>query len=125
MKTQMKKTTTEFIYSCESEFLTIQADEEMNRASTYQSCENAMESLNNSSHGRIRMRGETREHNVIIEVVDNGPGIIKEALVKIFVPFFTTKKARFRYWIEPVATDHAMHNGTLTVESVPECEDCF
>jgi len=93
MKTQLKKSTIDFNYSCESEFLTVQADEEMIEQVLINLVKNAIESLGNSSEGRIILRGETRENSVIIEVIDNGPGIIKEALTRIFVPFFTTKKS--------------------------------
>jgi signal transduction histidine kinase len=125
MKTQLKKTSTEFNYSCESEFLTIQADEEMIEQVLINLVKNAMESLNNSSHGKIVLRGETREHNVIIEVVDNGPGIIKEALAKIFVPFFTTKKSGSGIGLSLSRQIMQMHNGTLTVESVPDVQTTF
>ena len=38
--------------------------------------------------GRLNRRG-----NVVIEVADNGPGVPDDLATKIFVPFFTTKKA--------------------------------
>lgn len=125
MKTQMKKSTIEFTYSCESEYLTVQADEEMIEQVLINLVKNAMESLNNSSSGKIRLTGEAKEHNVIIEVSDNGPGIIKEALVKIFVPFFTTKKAGSGIGLSLSRQIMQMHNGTLTVDSQPDVRTVF
>jgi len=37
--------------------------------------------------GRLNRRG-----NVVIEIVDNGPGVPEEIMRKIFVPFFTTRR---------------------------------
>lgn len=41
--------------------------------------------------GLIRIQGRKTDHEIRIEVVDNGTGIKKENLTKIFDPFFTTK----------------------------------
>jgi two-component system nitrogen regulation sensor histidine kinase NtrY len=62
---------------------------------------------------------------VIVEVSDNGPGIIKEALAKIFVPFFTTKKAGSGIGLSLSRQIMQMHNGTLTVESEPDVRTVF
>lgn len=42
-------------------------------------------------HGELVLRTHLAEHQVIVEIVDNGPGIPKENLPKLFDPFFTTK----------------------------------
>jgi nitrogen fixation/metabolism regulation signal transduction histidine kinase len=125
MKTQLKKSNIEFSYSCESEFLTIQADEEMIEQVLINLVKNAIESLNKSNNGRIILRGDARDANVIIEVSDNGPGIIKEALARIFVPFFTTKKAGSGIGLSLSRQIMQMHNGTLTVESEPDVKTVF
>lgn len=125
MKTQLKKSTIEFVYSCESEFLTVQADEEMIEQVLINLVKNAIESLNNSESGKIILRGESDENNVIIEVTDNGPGIIKEALARIFVPFFTTKKSGSGIGLSLSRQIMQMHNGTLTVESEPDVKTVF
>jgi two-component system, NtrC family, nitrogen regulation sensor histidine kinase NtrY len=125
MKTQLKKSTTEFNYYCESEYLTIQADEEMIEQVLINLVKNAMESLNNSQTGKIILRGGTYDGSVIIKVIDNGPGIIKEALAKVFVPFFTTKKSGSGIGLSLSRQIMQMHNGTLTVESEPDVETVF
>jgi len=125
MKPQIKKTTIDFNYTCDSEFLTIQADEEMIEQVLINLVKNAMESLNNSKDGKIMLRGQAIENNVIIEVTDNGPGIIKEAMVKIFVPFFTTKKSGSGIGLSLSRQIMQMHNGTLTVESKPDVRTKF
>ena len=125
MKTQLKKSTIDFSYSCESEFLTIQADEEMIEQVLINLVKNAMESLNNSNHGKIVLIGGATDNNVVIDVIDNGPGIIKEALGKIFVPFFTTKKSGSGIGLSLSRQIMQMHNGTLTVDSQAEIRTVF
>jgi two-component system nitrogen regulation sensor histidine kinase NtrY len=53
MKTQIKKTSIEFNYSCESQFLTIQADEEMIEQVLINLDKKCNGVLNNSSHGKV------------------------------------------------------------------------
>jgi signal transduction histidine kinase len=125
MKTQFKKSTVDFTYTCESEYLTVQADEEMIEQVLINLVKNAMESLGTRKDGKITLTGGTRENSVFIEVTDNGPGIIKEALARIFVPFFTTKKSGSGIGLSLSRQIMQMHNGTLTVESEPEVKTVF
>jgi len=50
---------------------------------------NASQSM--SGGGRITVSTRSCDENIYLTVKDNGPGISKEVLEKIFVPFFTTK----------------------------------
>jgi two-component system NtrC family sensor kinase len=50
---------------------------------------NALQSM--SGAGRITVRTRSCDHDVLLIVEDTGPGMSKEVLEKIFVPFFTTK----------------------------------
>ena len=55
---------------------------------------NAWQSTVNVDHPTIDLRGRlNRRHNVVIEVIDNGPGVPDSIATKIFVPFFTTKES--------------------------------
>jgi len=50
---------------------------------------NALQSM--SGAGRITVQTQFYDHNVCLVVEDTGPGMNKEVIDKIFVPFFTTK----------------------------------
>lgn len=50
---------------------------------------NALQSM--SGGGTITVRTRSYKNNIYLTVEDTGPGISKEILEKIFVPFFTTK----------------------------------
>jgi signal transduction histidine kinase len=52
-------------------------------------------------------------------VADNGPGIEPEALDKIFIPFFTTRKSGSGIGLSLSRQIMRQHQGTLTVRSQP------
>lgn len=119
MRPELKKTSISFTYSFDSEYLTVQADEEMIEQVLINLVKNAVESLSNLEAGKIELNGKYFESALIIEVKDNGPGIIKEAMDKIFVPFFTTKKTGSGIGLSLSRQIMQMHNGSLSVRSEP------
>jgi len=55
---------------------------------------NAWQSTINIDDPAIVLRGRlNKRNNVVIEVIDNGPGVPDSIAKKIFVPFFTTKES--------------------------------
>jgi nitrogen fixation/metabolism regulation signal transduction histidine kinase len=125
MKQQLKKSTIEFTSTCSSEYLTIQADEEMIEQVLINLVKNAIESLLQTGKGKIELNGTYDGQNILIEVADNGPGIIPEAINRIFVPFFTTKKTGSGIGLALSRQIMQMHNGSLTVESQPDVKTVF
>lgn len=125
MRQELKKTSIEFTSSCSSEYLTIQADAEMIEQVLINLVKNAMESLSQNGSGKIELNGRYVDQAIIIEVIDNGPGIIPEAINRIFIPFFTTKKTGSGIGLALSRQIMQMHNGSLTVESNPEVATVF
>lgn len=125
MKPELRKTTIDFICTCESEYLTIQIDEEMIEQVLINLLKNAIEALGDQINGKIELLGKYSDSGVIIEVSDNGPGIIKEAVNRIFVPFFTTKKTGSGIGLALSRQIMQLHNGFLTVLSEPEIRTVF
>ncbi|MGB0524177.1 MAG: sensor histidine kinase [Flammeovirgaceae bacterium] len=58
------------------------------------------------------------ENHIIITVRDNGPGIDKDALDRIFIPFFTTKKNGSGIGLSLSRQIMRQHKGTLTAKSI-------
>jgi len=125
MRQELKKTSIEFTSSCSSDYLTVQADEEMIEQVLINLVKNAMESLLQNTSGKIELNGKYIDQSIIIEVIDNGPGIIPEAINRIFVPFFTTKKTGSGIGLALSRQIMQMHNGSLTVQSQPEVKTVF
>ena len=78
---------------------------------------NALQSM--SGAGRITVQTQFYDHNVCLVVEDTGPGMNKEVLDKIFVPFFTMKDIGHGTGLGlPVV--HGIvtaHGGSINVES--------
>ena len=125
MRTELKKTPIEFHYACNSEYLTIQADVEMIEQVLINLLKNAIEALSETEQPKLELIGSYDENTVKIEVIDNGPGIIKEALEHIFVPFYTTKRTGSGIGLSLSRQIMQMHNGSITVESTPDVKTVF
>jgi nitrogen fixation/metabolism regulation signal transduction histidine kinase len=125
MKTELKKTSINFNCECSSEYLTIQADVEMIEQVLINLLKNAIEALGDSAEPSLHLIGRYDESAVKIEVIDNGPGIIKEALEHIFVPFYTTKRTGSGIGLSLSRQIMQMHNGSITVESEPHVRTVF
>jgi two-component system nitrogen regulation sensor histidine kinase NtrY len=62
---------------------------------------------------------------VMLQVRDNGPGIVAEALDKIFIPFFTTKPDGSGIGLSLSRQVMRLHRGTIRVHSHPGVEMVF
>lgn len=81
---------------------------------------NAMDALDHTDQPVISVKGSIgNASQVIIEIVDNGPGIEPEAMEKIFIPFFTTKKTGSGIGLSLSQQIIQMHGGQLKVVSPP------
>jgi signal transduction histidine kinase len=82
--------------------------------------DNAVDALNGK--GEITLRTYQEDRNVIVEIIDNGPGIPGEILPRIYEPFFTTKPPGRATGLglhisHDIIANH--HRGQLLVESKP------
>jgi nitrogen fixation/metabolism regulation signal transduction histidine kinase len=125
MRPELKKTRVSFHYECQSEYVTIQADAEMIEQVLINLLKNAIEALHDTPEPVLSLVGRSDENAVRVEVIDNGSGIIREALEHIFVPFYTTKKTGSGIGLSLSRQIMQMHNGTITVESEPDARTIF
>lgn len=125
MKTELKKTNINFQYTCSSPYLSIQADVELIEQVLINLLKNAIEALSETEHPQLELKAGYDENSVKIEVIDNGSGVIKEALQHIFVPFYSTKKKGSGIGLSLSRQIMQMHNGSITVESEPDVKTVF
>ncbi len=125
MRTEIKKTTIDFKVICDSDFLTLEVDEEMIGQVLINLIKNAMEALYQTENPKIELIGKYNGQSITIEVTDNGPGIIPEAINRIFVPFFTTKKTGSGIGLALSRQIMQMHNGSLSVVSELDVKTVF
>jgi two-component system nitrogen regulation sensor histidine kinase NtrY len=125
MKNDLKKTNINFEFGCDSEYITIQADQEMIEQVLINLLKNAKEALAETENPVLKLLGKFEDNTIKIEVIDNGPGIIREALDQIFVPFYTTKRTGSGIGLSLSRQIMQMHNGSITVESEPDVLTVF
>lgn len=80
---------------------------------------NAEEACTGIPDPHIIISTHTYADRTCISVRDNGDGIVKEAIDKIFVPFFTTKPGGSGIGLSLCKQIMALHQGNITVNSQP------
>src|SRR6185369_1287320 len=82
--------------------------------------DNAMDAMNGK--GEIVLRTYAEDNHVVVEIIDNGPGIPEEIRSRIFEPFFTTKPPGKGTGLGLHISHDIVanrHHGQLKVESKP------
>jgi nitrogen fixation/metabolism regulation signal transduction histidine kinase len=81
---------------------------------------NSMEALKTNSEGKIMLKGEVIENGrVRVTVTDSGPGIPRDLMDKIFIPFFTTKESGSGIGLSLSRQIMLLHGGSLKMISEP------
>ncbi len=98
--------------------LTISADKNMIEQVLINLLKNAIQSFEDQDNRCIELKAALNEKSrPVISVKDNGSGIDPEALDKIFIPFFTTKKSGSGIGLSLSRQIMRQHQGTLTAKS--------
>lgn len=98
--------------------LTISADKNMIEQVIINLIKNAIQAFEEQDEKLIELKAYLNEKSrPIISVKDNGTGIDPEAMEKIFIPFFTTKKTGSGIGLSLSRQIMRQHQGTLTVKS--------
>jgi len=102
------------------------ADEDLISQVLLNLIKNALEAVSVNESGSIRIKVSLAAKNrPEISVADNGPGIPREILEQIFVPFFTTRQKGSGIGLSLSKQIMSMHGGSLQVRSFPEKETVF
>jgi two-component system, NtrC family, nitrogen regulation sensor histidine kinase NtrY len=98
--------------------LTVRADPQQIEQVLINLLKNAAEALAGRDDGRVLLRGARDDHGkVLIQVIDNGPGIDAAHLDDIFLPFFTTKRSGSGVGLSVSRQIMALNKGMLTVKT--------
>lgn len=105
--------------SVQPEDLTVLADKGMIGQILINLVKNAIQAFGDEPQKTIQLKGYVNDKlRPVISVKDNGPGIEPEAMEKVFIPFFTTKKSGSGIGLSLSRQIMRQHQGTLTVSSV-------
>ncbi len=126
MEKDLKSKGIECVIDISSSSLELTADEELIEQVLINLVKNAIHALSNVENAKIIMRAFLdKRGRIAVQVIDNGQGILKEVIDKIFVPFFTTKTDGSGIGLSLSKQILRMHGGTLTAHSKPNKETTF
>jgi signal transduction histidine kinase len=110
-----------FRYSVEPETLELTADPDLMEQVLINLILNAVDAVTGKKDPCISVSAFlSPEGRVVIAVEDNGVGIVQEALGKIFIPFFTTKRQGSGIGLSLSRQILRLHNATISARSVPD-----
>ncbi len=126
LKREFKEIGIDFRVNILNDNLEITADRELIEMVLINLLKNAKEALSNREEPKIEMTARLDgQKRILLEVKDNGPGIIQEAQDKIFIPFYTTKKAGSGIGLALSRQIMQLHQGFLSVKSEPNLYTIF
>lgn len=124
LKYEIKRENIELVYSVEPEDLVFHVDKEQIEQVVINLVKNAIQALaENDEDGKTSKILEIKAYphedsGCYILIKDNGPGIEEEAMKKIFIPFFTTKKNGSGIGLSLSKQIMRNHRGNISAKSV-------
>ena len=126
MEDEMNANGIDFMVSTEPDEIRFNADEQLIEQVIINLIKNSIHALKDCDDPRIELRAFLNKRgHLTIQVMDNGQGILKDVLDKIFIPFFTTKPSGSGIGLSLSRQIMRLHNGTISAQSVPEKETVF
>ena len=118
LKVELRKNKIEFVRETYPANLQIDADIELIEQVLINLVKNAIEAVQKAKGGKIEVKaGHDAKGSAFISVQDNGDGIVPEALERIFIPFYTTKRTGSGIGLALSRQIMQMHQGSLSVDS--------
>lgn len=107
----------EVVINVQPEQLALQADKNLIEQVLINLFRNAVQSFEQPTNRKIMLTGFLMEDRPAISVKDTGSGIEPEALEKIFIPFYSTKKTGSGIGLSLSRQIMRQHNGSISVKS--------
>ncbi len=86
---------------------------------------NAIEALRGKTNAILSIELLKANRQISLKIIDNGPGISAEDMDKVFIPFYTTKKAGSGVGLSLARKIVKLHDGNLLVKSIPHQYTCL
>jgi nitrogen fixation/metabolism regulation signal transduction histidine kinase len=86
---------------------------------------NAIQAIPSEKQGQIIIRIAQESSKIIVEIEDNGIGIVPEEQAKLFVPYFTTKSNGTGLGLAMVKQIVENHAGTISFKTTPKTGTIF
>jgi len=115
MKIELRKD--DVTFKCSGDNITLSIDPDLIELVLINLVKNAIEASLANKNPQVSVIGLSDERGISIIISDNGDGIIPEAIDKIFIPFYSTKKTGSGIGLSLSRQIMQLHQGTLTVKS--------
>ena len=125
MRPQFVKSAVELRLQVDPPSLELTADPEQVEQILINLLRNAREATAHRAGAGVDLTAYMARDKVVIEVADNGPGIVAEALGKVFIPFFTTKRDGSGIGLSLCRQIMRHHRGSIAVRSEPGVRTVF
>jgi len=126
MKKEVQEKHITLLSDTEPEMIELHVDEKLIEQVLINLVKNSVQALEGIKDGRIHIRGYyNKRGRPSIQVSDNGQGILKEVIDRIFIPFFTTKRSGSGIGLSLSRQILRLHGGSITAQSVPDQETIF
>ena len=126
LEPQMRARGIHFRRSIQPEGLDLTADPELIEQVLINLVKNAMQAVAGTPEAEVRLLARIDDRGrAVIQVIDNGPGIVEEAMEKIFIPFFTTKKEGSGIGLSLSREIMRQHGGSISAVSYPNERTVF
>ncbi|HEX3023740.1 MAG TPA: HAMP domain-containing sensor histidine kinase, partial [Chitinophagaceae bacterium] len=80
---------------------------------------NAIDAVKETSKPKIVLAASRTNQKTVIKIADNGSGMTKDVMDKIFIPFFSTKKNGSGIGLSLCKQIMMLHKANIQVQSVP------
>jgi two-component system nitrogen regulation sensor histidine kinase NtrY len=126
MQVNIEKNSIRFEVNVDPETLELTADPELVEQVLINLMLNAFQAVEGRKDAHIELKALLdRRGRIIIQVADNGPGILKENIEKVFVPFFSTKEGGSGIGLSLSRQILRLHNASIGVHSEPNVQTVF
>ena len=124
-KTELAKLNIEASIDQQSQHIFVKCDIKLIEQVVINLFRNSFHALKNAEHPRINLSAEATDKRIFIRFSDNGAGIEKDKMERIFIPFYSTKSDGSGIGLSLSKNIMQLHQGTITVHSVPNEETTF
>ena len=125
MRPQFVKSAVELRIQVDPPSLELTADPEQVEQILINLLSNAREATAHRPGAGVDLTAHLARDKVVVEVADNGSGIVEEALGKVFIPFFTTKRDGSGIGLSLCRQIMRLHRGSISVRSEPGVRTVF
>lgn len=125
MKTEFDKRKIHLELQCPNKNLAIRADRKLIEQVIINLITNSFHALQDTPEPKIWIHTEVTDKRIAIKISDNGPGVERDKLERIFIPFYSTKSDGTGIGLSLSRNILRQHQGNLTVYSKPGEETSF